>query len=191
MGRNAGAADINPAVYRVRETLRDGSEILIRAIRPDDKERLREHSRGLSAESVYHRFMLHKRELSDDDLRHFTVLDFDQHVGMAAVVSEDGRENLIGVGRYVRITTDRAEVAFSVIDRHQGRGIGTLLLAHLGRIARRRGITELEGNVMGDNIHMLDVFAASGFKISKTHDSGIVHLLLRIDDADSERGEEQ
>jgi hypothetical protein len=43
-----------------------------------------------------------------------------------------------------------------------------------------------EADVMGDNIHMLDVVAASGFKVQKTHDSGVVHLLLRVDDAERE-----
>src|SRR5262245_27623977 len=74
-------SDFNPASYRTEDTLRDGGAIVIRAIRPDDKERLREHARGLSPESVYHRFMGYKRELSDDDLRRFAELDFDQHVG--------------------------------------------------------------------------------------------------------------
>jgi hypothetical protein len=68
----------------VQEVLRDGGTILIRAIRPDDKDRLREHSRGLSTQSVYHRFMFHKRDLSDDDLQRFTELDFNQHVAIVA-----------------------------------------------------------------------------------------------------------
>jgi GNAT superfamily N-acetyltransferase len=182
--RTAPAADFNPAVYCVQETLRDGGAILIRAIRPDDKDLLREHGRGLSTESVYHRFMAYKRDLCDRDLQRFTELEFNQHVGMVAIISEDGLEHIIGVGRYVRTSNGRAEVALSVIDRHQGRGIGTLLLKHLSRIAKHSGITEFEADVMADNVHMLDVVAASGFKLQKTHDSGLVHLLLRIDHAE-------
>ncbi len=63
------------------ETLHDGTPILIRAIRPDDKERLVENARGLSPESIYHRFMSIKRKLSEQDLKRFTELDFNQHVG--------------------------------------------------------------------------------------------------------------
>jgi RimJ/RimL family protein N-acetyltransferase len=186
LSRTAPAADFDPAVYCVQETLRDGGAILIRAIRPDDKDRMREHSRGLSTESVYHRFMFHKRDLSDDDLRRFTELDFNHHVGIVAVVSEDGCEHVIGVGRYVRTSNGHAEVAFSVIDKHQGRGIGTLLLKHLSRVAKHSAIKEFEADVMGDNVHMLDVVAASGFKVQKTHDSGVVHVSWRIDDAERE-----
>ena len=176
-------ANFNPASYWVQDMARDGGVIVIRAIRPDDKERLREHSRGLSTASVYHRFMIYKRELSDEELRRFTELDFDQHVGIAAIVSEDGRERIIGVGRYLRTSQERGEAAFSVIDAHQGRGVGTLLLVHLSRIARLKGITEFEADVLGDNVHMLDVIAASGFRVQATHDSGVVHLVMRIDDA--------
>lgn len=179
-------SDFNPASYRVEDTVRDGGAIVIRAIRPDDKERLREHARGLSSESVYHRFMAYKRELSDEDLRRFTELDFDQHVGIVAIVSEEGREHIVGIGRYFRTLKERGEAAFSVIDKHQGRGIGTLLLVHLSRIARRKGIREFEADVLGDNIHMLDVIAASGFKVQATHEQGVVHLLMRIDDAQRE-----
>jgi GNAT superfamily N-acetyltransferase len=183
---SATPTDFNPASYRVEETVRDGGVIAIRAIRPDDKERLREHARGLSPESVYHRFMFYKRELSDEELRHFTELDFDQHVGIVAILNEEGREHITGIGRYLRTSKERGEAAFSVVDTHQGRGIGTLLLVHLSRIARGKGITEFEADVLGDNVHMLDVVAASGFKVQATHEGGVVHLLMRIDDAQPE-----
>ena len=182
MNQTRSPSDFNPASYRVEDTDRDGGAIVIRAIRPDDKERLREHARGLSSESVYHRFMAYKRELSEEDLRRFTELDFDHHVGIVAIVSEQGREHAVGIGRYFRTSKERGEAAFSVIDTHQGRGIGTLLLVHLSRIARLKGITEFEADVLGDNVHMLDVIAASGFKVQATHEGGIVHILMRIDD---------
>ena len=183
MSPTRSPSDFNPASYRVEDTVRDGGAILIRAIRPDDKERLREHARGLGAESVYHRFMAYKRELGDEDLRRFTELDFDQQVGIAAILGEEGREHIVGIGRYFRTSKERGEAAFSVIDTQQGRGIGTLLLVHLSRIARRMGIREFEADVLGDNVHMLDVIAASGFKVQATHESGVVHLLMRIDAA--------
>jgi GNAT superfamily N-acetyltransferase len=184
--RSARPAAFDPASYRVDETLLDSIPILIRAIRPDDKDRLREHGRGLSRESVYHRFMAYRRDLSEDDLRRFTELDFDNHVGIMAILNEDGRERAIGVGRYIRTTNGRAEVAFSVVDQYQGHGVGTLLLAHLSRIARQWGITEFEADVMSDNVHMLDVIAASGFRLHKTSELGVVHVLMGINSPDRE-----
>jgi GNAT superfamily N-acetyltransferase/predicted CoA-binding protein len=166
--------------YWVEEILRDGGSILIRAIRPDDKTRLLEHFRGLSARSVYFRFFGAKKNLSERELAAFTELDFARGVALVATLVEDGRERIIGVGRLSVMgepgTSSRAEVAFAVADDHQGRGIGTLLLEHLAPIARALGITELQADVLGENRRMLEVFANSGFAVRRSIDSGVFTL---------------
>jgi GNAT superfamily N-acetyltransferase len=157
--------------------LLDGSRIRIRAIGADDQERLHEHFRGLSQRSIYLRFMGFKRDLSAKDLKRLTELDFDDHVGLAATITNNGRERFIGVGRYIRgKDRHRAEVAFAVLDDYQGHGIGTLLLEHLASIARAGGIAELEAEVLSDNHQMLEVFAHSGFKIRHPLEPGVVNL---------------
>ena len=70
----------------------------------------------------------------------------------------------------------RAEVAFTVADAHQGRGVGTLLLEHLAAIARRQGIDTFEAYVLGENNRMLEVFAASGFTVQRALDTGVFHV---------------
>jgi len=163
--------------YCVDATMLDGIAIRIRAIRPDDQERLHEHFKGLSERSVYFRFMGIRRDLSPQDLKHLTELDFKTHVGLAATLTENGRERFIGVGRYIcGADPTRAEVAFAILDGFQGRGIGTLLLEHLSLIADANGVTEFEADVLGENRQMLEVFAHSGFESRRTLDSGIVHL---------------
>jgi GNAT superfamily N-acetyltransferase len=173
----------NPRRYDVHGSLRDGTPIRIRAIRPDDAERLREHFRGLSEQSKYFRFMGFKRDLTAADLKRLTELDFKDHVALVATVADDGdrRERILGVGRYLRGKLPyRAEIAFATLDQHHGRGIATLLLEHLNRIARAGGITEFEADVLGENRHMLDVFEHSGLKIRETFESGVVHLYLPV-----------
>ncbi|MGD1028111.1 N-acetyltransferase family protein [Candidatus Binatus soli] len=163
--------------YSADARMLGGAEIGIRAIRPDDQERLHEHFRGLSEQSVYFRFMGIKRDLSPQDLKRLTELDFKNHVGLAATVTENGRERFIGVGRYIRGSDPhRAEVAFAILDEFQGCGIGTLLLEHLSLIADANGIAEFEADVLGDNRQMLEVFAHSGFESRRSLDSGVVHL---------------
>ena len=78
--------------YCVEAAMLDGATIRIRAIRPDDQERLHEHFRGLSEKSVYLRFMGIRRDLSPQDLKRLTELDFKSHVGLAATLTENGRE---------------------------------------------------------------------------------------------------
>ena len=163
--------------YAVEEILRDGGSIHVRAIRPDDRERLVEHFHRLSARSVHFRFMGMKRELSEADLDYFTRPDFVHHIALVATLREGGAERIIGVGRYVADQGDAAaEVAFAVADDHQGRGIGTLLLEHLLRIARDRGITEFRADVLGDNNQMLEVFRHTGLRVARATDAGVIHV---------------
>ena len=174
----------DPRDYEARASLRDGTTIRIRAIRPDDGELLHEHFRGLSEQSRYFRFMEFKRDLTDDDLKRLTQLDFKDHVALVAtkVDEADGRERILGVGRYLRgKVAYRAEIAFATLDEHQGRGIATLLLEHLSAIARASGITEFEAEVLGHNRQMLDIFTRSGLKVRETFDSGVVHLCFLVE----------
>jgi GNAT superfamily N-acetyltransferase len=163
--------------YCVDATMLDGTAVRIRAIRPDDQERLHEHFKGLSELSIYYRFMGFKRDLSPQDLKRLTELDFKNHVGLAATVTENGRERFVGVGRYIcGADPDRAEVAFAILDGYQGRGIGTLLLRHLSLIADANGVAEFYADVLGENRQMLEVFAHNGFESHRSYDSGVVRL---------------
>ena len=91
----------------------------------------------------------------------------------------------MGVGRYRRMppSTDgaltvRAEVAFTILDEDQGRGIGTLLLEHLASIARAHGIDELEAEVVIDNARMMEMLRNSGFALRKSLEDGVHHVLF-------------
>jgi GNAT superfamily N-acetyltransferase len=176
MPADSDDAVIDAVSYSAHEVLRDGGSIRIRAIRPDDKDRLLEHFRHLSRDSVYHRFFGLKRSLTPSELVRLTELDFKNHVGLVATLLADGDERFIGVGRYICTEPGRAEVAFAVLDEHQGKGIGTLLLEHLGRVARAAGISEFQADVLGDNNRMLEVFAKSGFRAERSMEGGVIHL---------------
>jgi acetyl coenzyme A synthetase (ADP forming)-like protein len=164
--------------YAVEEILRDGGSIHIRAIRPDDRERLADHFQRLSARSIHFRFMGAKRHLSEAELDYFTRPDFVRHIALVATLRQGGAERIIGVGRY-HVEDDSgaaAEVAFAVADAHQRRGIGTLLLEHLLRIGRGCGITEFRADVLGANNQMLEVFRHTGLRVTGATEAGVMHL---------------
>jgi acetate---CoA ligase (ADP-forming) len=172
---SSGVSD--PAHYSAEELLRDGGSIHVRSIRPDDRERLLRHFKELSEDSRYHRFFGVKRSLGEAELTRLTQLDFVNHVGLVATLRHEGEERFIGDARYVRgADPARAEVAFAVVDEHQGRGVATILLEHLSRIARAVGIVEFEADVLGDNNRMLEVFAKSGFRVKRASAAGVIHL---------------
>src|SRR5262249_32914525 len=116
---------------------------------------------------------------------------FARHVGLVATLRAHDEERIIGVARYFRLhddpTNPRAEVAFAVRDDYQGRGIGTVLLEHLTRIARGQGITEIHADVVGENMQMLRVFHDSGFRIAGSTESGVVHLSFSTAETDEHR----
>lgn len=76
-------------------------------------------------------------------------------------------------------TSSGAEISLAVLDRHQGAGIGPLLIRHLARIAHQSGILQFEADVSGDNSRMLGVLSKSGCIISHAHGAGIVHFTLK------------
>ena len=173
--------------YRHEAILRDGASIMIRALRPDDRGRLVALFASMSPRSIRHRFFGAKAELLDSDLAYLESLDGSALAALAATTRRGADEQILGIGRYIRVSgsSSSAEVAFEVGDADHGRGIGTLLLDHLARIARRHQIASFRAEVEADNGQMLDVFSRSGFAIAESLDRGVFHVELPIADTDT------
>jgi len=165
--------------YRAEAILRDGRSIYLRALRDGDRQGLRELFRQLSPGSVHFRFFRFKKWLTESELAHFTDLDFVRDAALIAAFMEQGKERIIGVGRYSSLEESdgpqRAEVALAVAEAFQGKGAGTLLLAHLAAIARRNGIAEFRGDVLEENDKMIEGFSSLGFHMERRHEPGTVH----------------
>jgi RimJ/RimL family protein N-acetyltransferase len=173
--------DTNYSKYNISATLMDGTPAIIRAIHPEDKQFLIDRFNQLSSASIFNRFFHSKRKLSNIDLAYLTELDFKTHVGLVAVVEEDGTDQPVGVGRFIAKTNQSsAEVAFVVDECYQGLGIATLLLQHLTIIARMLEFREFTADVLPENEQMLRVFRNSGLAM-RTHTSdGICKIWLSL-----------
>ena len=168
------------AKYAVAERLRDGREVEIRALRPDDRADMLEAVGRISAQSLYRRFFGAKREFSEQEKAFFLNVDFIEHVALVAVVGEGGRVAIVGGGRYVVVKPGTAEVAFAVVDEFQGQGVGTLLMRHLVTLARDAGLKELVAEVLAENAAMLKVFEKSGLGVETRREAGVVHVSMQI-----------
>ncbi len=178
--------------YSARETLRDGTVVRLRSVRPSDKAAFRDGFRQLSTQSVYHRFFQTKSSLSDTELTYLTEVDFRNHVALVVVLDQEldtasGHHHpgeLVAVARFVRLPAargaDLAEVAFTVGDEMQGRGIATHLLRHLAAIGRQLGIRAFVAEVLPDNHPMLKVFAHSGLAVTEEVVDGSVHVEMPL-----------
>ena len=138
-------------------TLRDGSRVRIRQGHRSDRELLLRGFERLSPESRYRRFLVPMAELTDEMVRSLTDVDHRDHEAMIAVDDETGEG--VAVARFVR-NRERpavAEVAVTVIDDWQGRGLGTLLLEVLSARARAEGITTFSALMLARNEEMMDM----------------------------------
>lgn len=167
--------------YAADGILRDGSSVHIRAIRPADRAELARGFAELSPEAVYFRFFRVKQRLTEAELTEFTEQDFVRRAALVATLRVNDEERIIASARYAATDTaadppHRAEVAFTVGDAFQGRGLGTLLLEQLIVLARTNGITEFEADVLGENNRMLSVFAKSGLRVKRSLANGVFHI---------------
>jgi RimJ/RimL family protein N-acetyltransferase len=170
--------------------LRDGTAVCVRGIGPDDKERLRDAFARLSPRSVYQRFFHPVNELTPDDLRRLTDIDFHDHVGIVLTVGTEGDERVIAVGRYVCMDSGAgaAEVAFTVADDFQGRGAASLLLRELVAAARERGVREFVATVLDDNRAMLQVFRGSKLPLRESLVDGVRRVVLSLGPSNPAKG---
>jgi RimJ/RimL family protein N-acetyltransferase len=174
---------VDPNNYLEHETLKDGTKVTVRAIRPEDAPSILEEFGNLDGEAVYRRFFTPKKELSASELEQLTTVDFER--GMALVVTAEtlNGETLIAGGRYAVEPGDRpkcAELAFLTAATHRGRGIASLLLKHLVRLARETGLSRFEADVLAENAAMLNVFRRSGLPMTQRREGGVMHVMLSL-----------
>lgn len=172
-----------PACYNRSEQLKDGTAVRVRAVRPEDKDRFVAAFRNLEKESVYTRFFYNKRELTPEDLKWATEVNFETEVALAVTIGEGEREVVIGVGRFSVIEGARprsAEVAFTVEEDYHNQGMAGLLLRHLAGIAVQLGIGRFEAEVLTRNRGMLKVFEKSGLPMKTSPQGEVVHVTLQL-----------
>jgi RimJ/RimL family protein N-acetyltransferase len=157
---------------------RDGNPIRVRPILPQDKGRLLDAFHRLSLESRIRRFMSPVAELSQEQLRYLTEIDYRDHMAWVALDPTQPDMPGIGVARYVRLPSEPAvaEAAVTVVDEHQGRGVGTILMGMLTLSAQQMGITTLRAYVLEENRPMLEILRGLGATVSH-EEAGV----LRVD----------
>jgi RimJ/RimL family protein N-acetyltransferase len=174
----------NPRNYLARETLSDGTEVTVRAIRSDDAARILEAFGELDQEAIYRRFFSPKQDLSSAELKQLTEVDFDQVVALVATTEQQGVETLVGGARYAVQPGEpprSAELAFLTAGAYRGRGIAGLLLRSLTRLAREAGLSRFEADVLAENQSMLNVFRCSGLPMTHRQEGRTTHVTLSLE----------
>jgi RimJ/RimL family protein N-acetyltransferase len=133
-----------------------------------------------SSDSLYRRFFAVRRHFTETEESFYLNTDFVSHVALVALTEENGQPIIVGGGRYVVAEPGQAELAFTVVDKYQGQGVGAALLRHLTEIARQAGLRELIAYVLPDNRAMLKVFEKSGLKYTAQRESNATNVKIGL-----------
>ncbi|HAR94352.1 MAG TPA: GNAT family N-acetyltransferase [Deltaproteobacteria bacterium] len=170
--------------YKASETLTNQQLLTIRAVRPNDKGLILETLVDVSPSSIYRRLFHYKNEITPEDWKMMTEVDFMDVVQLVATIEKEGREHIVGGGRYMRTGVSqegqKAEVAMLVDDRHQGWGIGSRIFKHLVAIARASGITQFEAEILPSNRAMMKVFERSDLPVAKTVEEDYLYVSINL-----------
>jgi acyl-CoA hydrolase/RimJ/RimL family protein N-acetyltransferase len=159
------------------DTLRDGTEIFFRPIKPNDEPALVEMLYSLSAESVRTRYMTRTKAFPHRDVQQLTNIDYKNDMAIVGVVPGVSGDEIVAVGQYfLDPKTQAAEVAFVVQDEWQQKGMGTFLLDYLTKIAKQRGVKRFYAKVLPNNKAMLAIFYNSGYKVNTEFDGEVYNI---------------
>ncbi|HEX8948647.1 MAG TPA: GNAT family N-acetyltransferase [Dissulfurispiraceae bacterium] len=168
-----------PEDLETKRTTRTGLNVLLRPVKISDEHLLKDFFYSLSDDSMYHRFLSTRKDMSHDRLQRFVVIDYSKEMVILAAIRENDNETIIGLGQYsIDESTHTAEVAFVVRDDYQNQGIGTELLSYLTFLAKRGGLHGFTAEVLMDNRPTLLLFERMGFAIEKSAEAGVYELKL-------------
>ncbi|MGD8542944.1 MAG: GNAT family N-acetyltransferase, partial [Desulfobacteraceae bacterium] len=171
-----------PERYACRLETQPGRSLLIRPIKPVDADLFVELFETLSPTSIYYRFFRAMKTLSHKMLARFTQVDYDREIAMVAIDDGGGAEKMIGVSQ-VFIHPDGKHGEFSILvgDPWHGQGVGANLLAHVLRIAKERGLDDVWGVVLRDNVNMLALGRKLGFDAAWSSDGTECRLNIDLE----------
>ena len=162
--------------------LRDGTEVVLRPIRPEDAALEQAFVESLTPETRRQRFQSTLRSLSPAMLARFTQIDYDREMALVALRSgADGREEEVGVCRYIVLPDGHScEFAIVVADALQGRGLGPRMMERLIAVAREAGLATMIGYVLAANDGMRAMCARLGFEARRDEDPQQVLMVMDL-----------
>ncbi len=173
----------DPRAFREVTRLRDGTPVTIRAVRADDRERVARAFAALDRDTVYTRFFAYRKALDEAELARLAAMDFVGEAMLVATVGTGDDETIVAGARYVVDPAGdarTAEIAFTVEEDFQGRGLAGRMLDRLAALARTNGIARFEAIVLDTNRPMLRVFERSGLPATTSRRDGDVVVTLDL-----------
>ena len=164
-----------PEEFVTTRKLKDGTEVILRPIKPEDEPMWHELLGSCSTQSLWFRFSYLFKETTHEMAARYCFVDYDREIGIVAEVEEDGGRRLIGVGRLVAdVNHHAAEYAVIVVDRWHGHGLGGLLTGYCEEVAKRWGVKKIVAETSKDNARMIATFRNRGFQLNDDQEEDVV-----------------
>ena len=169
-----------PLRYETRWTLRSGEEVLLRPIKPEDEPMWLEMFQGFSEESIRYRFFTVIKDTPHEMRVRYCNIDYDREIAIVAEINQDGRKQILGVGRLpLEAGGKKGELAFIITDKWQGVGLGTKLVDHVLEVAKDMGVEEIYAFMLPDNYRAQGLLRKMGFELHDL-DDGTVRATLTL-----------
>ncbi len=175
-----------PKKYEILWLLKNGQEVLLRPIKPEDEPLWLEMFQSLSEESIRYRFFQMLKDTPHEVRVRYCNIDYDREIAIVAEIVENGKRRILGVTR-LSIESDEksGEIAFLVSDYWQGLGLGTKMVDYVLDIAKERGMESVHSIILQDNYRALSLSKKMGFKIEYLNDGTVkAELNLKEEDID-------
>jgi acetyltransferase len=165
-----------PKALETVVALADGAQVMLRPVRPEDEPGFQSFFARMSPEAVRLRFFAPLKQLSHEFAARLTQIDYDREMALVAVPGPAAAEKeILGIARFAADPDgERAEYAVTVSTDCTGRGLATALMKHLIGYARARGLREIHGAVLTENVRMLTLAREFGFAVERDPDDATV-----------------
>ncbi|MGQ9550809.1 MAG: acetate--CoA ligase alpha subunit [Candidatus Bathycorpusculaceae bacterium] len=180
-----------PKKYETLWKLRDGRTVLLRPIKPEDEPLWLEMFQNFSEESIRYRFFQILKDTPHEVRVRYCNIDYDREIAIVAETSEEGRRKILGVTR-LSIDPDgkSGEIAFILVDKWQGLGLGTKMVDYVIEIAKDIGIETIYAIMLPDNYRAVNLTRKMGFKIEHLEDGTVKGILDLTEEEPSVQHEE-
>ncbi len=168
-----------PTRYVAFWRMGDGTEVLLRPVRPEDEPLEHRLFHSLSKETVRERFFSPLKEMSHEMLVRFCNIDYDREIAIAAEVTKGDERRFAGISRLIIEPGMKAQFAVIVHDDYQGSGLGYKLVDVLIGIAQEKGLDEVYGITLNENNKMIGLARKLGFS-TKLMSDGVTGLILKL-----------
>ena len=156
-----------PTRYTTPWRLKDGTEVLLRPVRPEDEPMLLDLFNGLSEQTMIERFFSPIKDMTHEMLVRFCNIDYDREIAIVAYLKDGETNRIIGISDIIIDQNMQSQFAVLIHDAFQGQGLGRKLIDTLIGIAQERGLSRINGIVLTENARMLKLLRRLGFKTSR------------------------